>query len=141
MKLMHRLQMSVAGIAVAASAGAEVVVIVSPRSAVTAMTSEQVAQIYTGASTAFPDGGPATPLDQPDGSPVREEFLAKVVGKSSQQFTAVWSRLMFSGKGTRPKAAAGSAEMKKRVASDASAIGFIERSAVDDSIKVVLGAK
>lgn len=128
-------------LALSTAAHAEVVVIVSARNPITAMTAEQVAQVYTGASTAFPGGASATPLDQTEGSAVREEFLSKVVGRSGQQYAAVWSRLMFSGKGTRPKAVAGSAEMKKAVASDPTAIGFIERSAVDDSVRVVLGAK
>ena len=132
-----------AGMAVAAAcyARAEVVVVVNPKNPVASMTAEQVAQIYTGASRQFPDGTAAMPLDQAEGSAVREEFLAKVVGKTSQQVGAIWSRLTFSGKGTRPKPLAGSAEVKHAVAADPSAIGFIERGAVDSSVKVVLGAK
>ena len=128
-------------LAAACCAHAEVVVVVNKANAVGSMTAEQVAQIYTGASKQFPDGSPVAPLDQPEASPVREEFLAKVVGKTSQQVSALWSRLMFSGKGTRPKPLPGSAEVKREVSANPAALGFMERSAVDDSVKVVLSVK
>jgi ABC-type phosphate transport system substrate-binding protein len=132
-----------AGIALAAAccARAEVVVVVNKANPVGTMTAEQVAQIYTGASKQFPDGSTVAPFDQPESSPVREEFLGKVVGKNGQQVSALWSRLMFSGKGTRPKPLAGSAEVKREVSANPAAIGFMERSAVDDSVKVVLSVK
>jgi ABC-type phosphate transport system substrate-binding protein len=120
---------------------AEVVVIVHRGNPVATMTADQVAQIYMGASTTFPGGGAAAPIDQPEGSAVRDEFLAKVLEKTGAQFKAVWSRLIFSGKGTRPKTLGGSAEVKKAVGSDPAAIGFIERSALDDSVRLVLGVK
>jgi len=120
---------------------ADVVVIVNPKNPNATLTAEHVAQIYTGATTAFPNGSAAAPLDQPEGSAVREEFLAKVVGKSGQQVKAIWSRLIFSGKGTKPKVLESSAEVKKQVAADPNAIGFIEKSALDGSVKAVLEAK
>lgn len=140
MKTLRALLLAIAGLA-AAGAAAEVVVVVNPRNPVTAMEAEQVAQIYTGASRMFPNGSTASPVDQTEGSAVREEFLAKVVGRSSAQIKAVWSRLIFSGKGTPPKALASSAEVKKLVAAEPNAIGFMERSAVDDTVKVVLAVK
>ena len=120
---------------------AEVVVIVNPKNATSSMSAGQVAQIYTGTTAAFPNGSAAAPLDMPDASPVREEFLAKVVGKSASQVKAIWSRLIFSGKGTKPKVLDSSAEVKKQVAADPNAIGFIEKSALDGSVKAVLEAK
>jgi len=53
----------------------------------------------------------------------------------------VWSRLIFSGKGTRPRTPGASADVKKAVAADPAAIGFIERSALDDTVKAVLSVK
>lgn len=120
---------------------AEVVVIVHRNNPVASMTADQVAQIYMGASTTFPAGGTATPLDQPEGSATRDEFLAKVLDKTSAQFKAVWSRLIFSGKGTRPKTLAGSAEVRAAVAADPAAIGFVDRASVDGTVKAVLGVK
>lgn len=141
MKTVHSMQVVLAALVLCTAARAEVVVIVSKANPLASMSAEQVAQIYTGASNAFPGGGLATPLDQPEGSAVREEFLAKVLERNAAQFKALWSRLIFSGKGTRPRTPGSSADVKKAVAADPAAIGFIERSALDDTVKAVLSVK
>ena len=51
---------------------------------------------------------------------------------------ATWARLTFSGKGVPPKELPNSADVKKFVAGNPNAIGYIEKSAVDASVKVVL---
>ena len=113
---------------------ADVVVVVNPKSAGGAMTEEQVAQFFLGKSTAM------TPIDQPESAPIRAEFYKKVTDKEPSQAKALWSKLVFTGKATLPKEVAGSAEVKKAVAADPKAIGYIEKSAVDASVKVVLTA-
>jgi ABC-type phosphate transport system substrate-binding protein len=45
---------------------------------------------------------------------------------------------VFSGKATPPKELGSAAEVKKFVAANPDAIGYIEKSAVDGSVKVVL---
>ena len=111
---------------------AEVVVVVNPKSAAGAMTNEQVAQFFLGKSTAM------TPIDQPESAPVRAEFYKKVADKEPSQAKALWSKLVFTGKATLPKEVANSADVKKAVAADPKAIGYIEKSAVDGTVKVVL---
>jgi hypothetical protein len=69
--------------------------------------------------------------------PVRDEFYSKVLGKDAAQVKAVWSRLIFSGKGTAPREIGDVAEVKKLVSANPSTIGFIDKSAVDASVKVV----
>jgi hypothetical protein len=71
--------------------------------------------------------GTALLLDQTESSPVREQFYTKVAGKSSSQVKAARSRLVFSGKATPPKELANSADVKKMVAANANAIGYIEK--------------
>src|SRR5471032_755283 len=118
------------GAAVAASA-TEIVVIVNPKNPATRMFSEQAGQFFLGKSTLF------TPVEHTDG-PLRNEFYKKVLDKDSTQVKAIWSKLVFTGKGMAPKEQASSAEVKKAVAADVSAIGYIEKSAVDDTVKVIL---
>ena len=50
----------------------------------------------------------------------------------------MWSKLVFTGKATPPKEYAGNAEVKKAAATDPKAIGYIDKSAVDDTVKVIL---
>jgi len=110
---------------------AEIVVVVNPKNPASRMFSEQAAQFFLGKSTLF------TPIEHTEG-PLRNEFSQKVLGKDSAQVKAQWSKLVFTGKGTAPKEYGSSAEVKKAVAADVQAIGYIEKSAVDDSVKVIL---
>jgi ABC-type phosphate transport system substrate-binding protein len=110
----------------------EIVVIVNQKNPATRMFSEQAAQFFIGKSSLF------TPVEHNDGAALRTEFYTKVLGKDSAQVKAIWSKLVFTGKGTAPKEFGSSAEVKKAVAADPTAIGYIEKSAVDDSVKVIL---
>jgi ABC-type phosphate transport system substrate-binding protein len=118
----------------AVPACAEVVAVVGAKSPAASMSNEQVAQFFLGKSTTM------TPIDQPDGNPVRNEFYKKVADKDASQAKALWSKLVFTGKATPPKEVASSADVKKAVAADPKAIGYIEKSAVDATVKVVLTA-
>ena len=118
--------------ALALPASAEVVVIVSPKNPATRMFSEQASQFFLGKSNLF------TPVDLPESSAVRAEFYKKVADKDTAQVRALWSKLVFTGKATAPKEYASAAEVKKAVAADPKAIGYIEKSAVDESVKVIL---
>jgi len=122
----------------AVAAQAQVAVVVNPKSAAASMTADQVAGIFLGKTATLPSGATAAPADQAEGSAVREQFYSKVAGKQAAQVKAAWSRLVFSGKGTPPKELGSSADVKKFVAANPDAIGYIEKSAVDGSVKVVL---
>ncbi|MCF8203723.1 hypothetical protein [Roseateles puraquae] len=122
----------------ALGAQAQVAVVVNPKSAAASMTADQVASIFLGKSATLPSGATAAAADQAEGSAIREQFYSKVAGKQAAQVKAAWSRLVFSGKATPPKELSSSADVKKFVAANPDAIGYIEKSAVDGSVKVVL---
>jgi ABC-type phosphate transport system substrate-binding protein len=111
-------------------ARADVVVVVSAKSTTTTMTPEEISQIYLGKSKAM------KPVET-SSSPIRSQFYSKVAGKDEAQVKAIWSKLVFTGKATAPKELPSSAEVVKVVAADPEAIGYIEKSAVDSSVKVV----
>ena len=111
-------------------AHADVVVVVSAKSTTSTMTAEEISQIYLGKSKAM------KPMET-SGSPIRSQFYSKVAGKDEAQVKAIWSKLVFTGKATAPKELASSAEVVKAVASDPNAIGYVDKSAVDSSVKVV----
>lgn len=115
----------------APSFATEMVVIVNPKNPATRMFSEQAGQFFLGKSTLF------TPVEHTDGA-LRNEFYKKVLDKDATQVKAIWSKLVFTGKASAPKEYASSAEVKKAVAADPSAIGYIEKSQVDDTVKVIL---
>jgi ABC-type phosphate transport system substrate-binding protein len=123
----------------AATAGAtEMAVIVSVRSGAPALRAEQVAAIFLGQSGRFPDGLEAVALDQPIGAPLRDEFYLRVANKSPAQLKSWWSKIVFTGRGQPPREAANSAAVRKLVARNPSMIGYIERAALDASVRPLL---
>jgi len=122
------------------AAGAEdVVAVVSSKSPIVALNSEQVADIFLGKTTRFPDGSAAIPIDQNEDSPDRDRFYAQYTGKSPAQVKAHWSKLIFTGRGQPPRQVANGAEAKRAVAQDPHAIAYIDNRLVDSSVRVLTG--
>lgn len=115
-----------------AAASAEVVVIVNPKHSATAMTNEQVANVYLGKDPSF------VALDLASSAPQRGEFYQKVAGKDAAQVKAIWARLIFTGKSQPPKEVGSSADAVKLVAGNEKGIAYVDKSAVDASVKTVL---
>ncbi|MEI7447330.1 MAG: substrate-binding domain-containing protein [Burkholderiales bacterium] len=97
-----------------------------------------IAKLYTGDARSWPDGGQAVLFDQPDDNQLRGIFYTTVVGRSPAQAKAAWAQLTFSGKATPPKVVDGDAEVKRAVAANKNAVGYIKATSVDDSVKVLL---
>jgi ABC-type phosphate transport system substrate-binding protein len=117
---------------------ADVVVIVSSRSEIRSLTAEQIAKIFLGKVNAFPNGVETVPVDQVEGSAIRDEFYSKVVHKSSSQLTAYWAKVIFTGDGHPPAILDGSLVVRKAVAKNPNAIGYVDKSAVDRSVRIIL---
>jgi ABC-type phosphate transport system substrate-binding protein len=116
----------------------DLVVIVAARSPVESLKPDQVAAIFLGQSPRFPSGALATALDQLIGSPERDQFYQSVTGKSPALLKAYWSKMLFTGRGQPPRELAGNAAVRRAVAEDPALIGYIEREALDPSVRPVL---
>jgi hypothetical protein len=116
---------------------ADVVAVVSAQSSITALDRNQVADLFLGKTNRFPNGVQAVPIDQADGLAVRDEFYSKVLGRTAAQMKAYWSKIIFTGRGQPPPSVSNDIEMKKRISENLAAIGYIDRSLVDSSVRVV----
>ncbi len=119
----------------------ELVVVVGNSSTVNTLDQNQVRNIFLGKVSSFPDGQAAVPVDQPESSPLREEFYQKVTNFSAAEVKARWAQLSFTGRGEPPHVANDSEEIKKFLNATPGAIGYIERSDLDDSVKVVFAVE
>jgi ABC-type phosphate transport system substrate-binding protein len=119
------------------TSAADVVAVVSAKSTVGPLTKSQVADIFLGRVNRFPDGATAIPIDQPEGSDARNQFYESFAGKSPAQIKAFWSKIVFTGRGQPPKAVADGAELKKLIAANPTAIGYIEASQVDATVRAL----
>jgi hypothetical protein len=108
----------------------DIVVIVNPAAA--PISKEQIADVYLGRGDAW------IAVDQPVGSAIYVEFYKKMTGRDSAQIKAIWSQILFTGRGVPPKQLPDSAAVKKAVAANSKVVGYIEKSAVDASVKIAL---
>jgi hypothetical protein len=111
-------------------AQAQVAVVMAPGAA--SISKEQVANLYLGRSAEL------RLFDLPEGHATRDLFYKKAAERDPAQVKAVWSRIVFSGRGMPPREMADAAAVKKAVAADPKAVGYIDKAAVDASVKVVL---
>lgn len=115
---------------------AQVSVIVSAASPKTA-SEAQVAEIFAGASTTWPDGARAQIIENGD-AVLTQRFFAKVVKKPTSIVRSQWTKLALSGQGAAPKKGKDAAEVKALVAASPGAIGYIPSDALDDSVREIL---
>jgi hypothetical protein len=111
----------------------DIVVVMGPGA--TALTKDQVANVYLGRSNDLRD---LRLVDLPDSNPTREACYKKATGRDLHEVKAMWSRITFTGQGLPPKEMADAAAVKKAVAADRKAIGYIDTADVDASVTVVL---
>jgi ABC-type phosphate transport system substrate-binding protein len=118
-------------------AQAEIVVVVSSKSEVENLTPGQVTDIFLGKISRFPGGQRAVPLDQPEGSPVREEFYRIFAQRTAAQIKAHWSTIIFTGRGFPPAVVEDDQALRDRVAQNPDAIAYIDRRLVDERVRIV----
>lgn len=123
---------------VAANAAAEMVVIVSEKNPNSTITAGNAEKIFLGKIKLFPDGSSAIPLDLPNRTEEKDYFYAKAIRKNSAQLKAYWAKVVFTGGGAPPKSVDSQDEMVKLVAQNPNTIGYVEKSKIDPSVKVVL---
>lgn len=114
---------------------AEIVVVAGTRSPTASLSKEQVADVYLAKNPAL------APMDLPEASPLRDEFYTRVTGKSAAQAKSVWARLAFTGKAKPPKEAPNGGELKKLLVATPNAIGYIDKTELDSSVKVLFSVQ
>lgn len=137
-KLLIRLILSLTLCIGSSATLAEVVAVVSAKNPLTTLSKDQLADLFLGKTSRFPDGTLAEPIDQAEGAPARDEFYLEFADRSPAQIKAHWAKIIFTGRGQPPKTVPNGAAMKKRLADDANAIGYLERKNLDGSVKALL---
>jgi ABC-type phosphate transport system substrate-binding protein len=137
----HRISLATVALTLGLSisaVSADVVAVVSSKSPITSLSKSQVIDIFLGKRTRFPDGTAAMPIDQAEGSAARDEFYSRFAAMSAAQLKAFWSKIIFTGRGQPPTAVGTGLDAKKLLVANPNAIGYIDQSLVDSSLRVVL---
>jgi len=112
------------------AAQAEIVVVSGPNG--DALDKDQLANLYLGKTFN------RKLIDLPEGNALRTDFYKKAVDREPAQVKAVWARVVFTGKGQAPLMLPDADFIKKAVATDPKAIGYIDKSQVDGTVKVLM---
>jgi ABC-type phosphate transport system substrate-binding protein len=118
------------------SAQAGMVVIANP-SVGDGASDKDIKKLFMGKKSELA-GSAATPIDQKEGSAVRKSFYESFVGLSEDEVKAYRTEMVFTGKGTPPRELADDAAVKAFVATTPGAVGYIDESKVDASVKILL---
>ena len=118
------------------AAVADVAVITHPDNPVQ-LDDMQLRNIFLGKIKVFDNGMPVFPIDIEPGDASRDIFVSKILHKNEANLNAYWARMLFSSKGRPPEEVEDSAAVMKTVSANKSAIGYVDASVVDSSVRVL----
>jgi ABC-type phosphate transport system substrate-binding protein len=117
---------------------ADIAMITHPKNPVRAISSEDIARIFSGTLRTFPSTGmAATALDHPASSDIYERFYRLVLKTSPDIMKRRRASYLFSGQGIIPESFENDAAIKQQIAKRPSAIGYVDVDAVDKTVKVI----
>ena len=116
------------------SAVAGVVAIVNKAN--TSADKATIGKLYTGEAKSWSDGAAAKLYDL-SGESDREAFCKAYTGKSAGAIKSTWAQVVFSGRGVPPKVLDSDADVKNEVAKDKNAVGYVNESSADGSVRIV----
>lgn len=115
-----------------------IAIIVNPSIGVQHLSRHEALDIFLGRYRTFPSGVSALPIDLDISSAERRQFYLLLAHKDSADMSSYWARLTFAGQVTPPFAVATARLAVDIVASNPSAIAYVDRAAVDNRVQIVL---
>jgi DNA-binding transcriptional LysR family regulator len=127
---LKRLLIAIAALMTSVVAHAEIAVVVHPDHPLATLTQEQVAAIFLGKDQRF------RPIDLPESQQLHHWFYYKMTGRDAVQVKIFRARNLATS--VPPKVAASSVDAIRQVAANKKAIAYVDRRAVDSSVKVIM---
>ncbi|MDU9391300.1 phosphate ABC transporter substrate-binding protein [Pseudomonas japonica] len=106
-------------------------VVIANAGASASPSQSDVANIFLGKDTSLKG------IDQKGWNPTKEKFYGAVTNKNEAQLKSYWSGLVFTGKGQPLPSVADDAAVVALVGAEANAIGYVDKAAVNDKVKVL----
>lgn len=113
------------------------VVIVNTANPVTALSRQQVTDIFMKKTAQWAHGGDVHPVDQPAVAPVRDAFSRAVHGKPASAVASWWGQQMFSGRAVPPPQRPTDRAVVAFVREDALGIGYVTTGTPVQDVKSV----
>ncbi len=120
----------------AATTQAEIVVI-GNLGGIESLSFTQVENIFMGRTRSLPNGQVAAPIDQ---ATLRAEFYERLTSRPLEQIDAYWARITFTGQASKPDILPNDNKVLAKVGCkcNESAIGYIDRKSLNNTVRVLL---
>lgn len=115
---------------------ASITVIVHPDSPLKEASQNEIKKLFLAKSTKI-QGESLKPVAQNSSQSIRVVFDEDILGKNPARAKAYWSRLVFTAAGMPPPELDSNAAIVKWVSENPQAIGYVEDSTVDSSVKIL----
>jgi ABC-type phosphate transport system substrate-binding protein len=113
----------------------QVVVIVNKSVKVSNLSSGAISNIYKLDKKTWDDGKKIIVFDSKE-SDSKDKFYS-YIGQSPAELKKIWLKSQLTGEGKAPESLANSGDVVAKVGSTAGAIGYAEKSKVDDNVKII----
>jgi ABC-type phosphate transport system substrate-binding protein len=120
-----------------ASDSMPVTVIAHARAPAASLSLAQARALFSMRMTQWPDGSPVRVFVLAPTQAPHVAFCKQVLDLYPYQLRQSWDRLVYSGLGQAPVEVESETEMIRRVASTPGAVGYVTRSPVDASVKIL----
>lgn len=134
MNSIRRSLIALALIGASASATAQLVVVANPGVSFNTLPRAELNRLFLGITTSYPDGSAAAPIDAKGED--RNTFDVNILKRTPDQMYKYWARMIFSGKALPPREV-DARDVKSVIAQTPGAIGYLDSSQVDGSVKVI----
>ncbi len=121
----------------AASDTETVEIVVNPGIEQPALAVNAVRAIFGMRLRTWNNGRPIRVLVLPDDHSVHTNFSKQVINIYPHQLRLAWDRLVYSGIGQAPARVVSLQDMRKEIAATPGAIGYLPRSMIDDSVRIL----
>jgi ABC-type phosphate transport system substrate-binding protein len=111
-------------------------VIVNNANPISSMEAKEISKLFLKKANQWPNGQPVLPLDQPESSPIRENFSKAIHGKTIASLQAYWQQQIFSGRSIPPPVKNSDSEAITYVKGNPNAISYVS-SPPDCGVKVL----
>jgi TonB family protein len=111
-------------------------IIANPSVRAEAISASEIKSVFLGERNSLRDGTHVEPVLS-TGGPAHEVFLKEYLGKSDDALQNYYRTLVFTGKGSMPKALRSDAEVVAYVAKTRGAIGYVSSAATLDGVRTL----
>ena len=113
------------------------VVIVSPQQTPEPISKNALRAMFGMRLRNWPNQTPVHVFVLPDDNPTHRQFCKQILNIYPHQLRLAWDRLVFSGTGQAPTEVSSEEEMREQVARTPGAIGYLSRSMVNASVRIL----